>query len=49
MGLPFTVIMMLMTTSTWRALKIDQGHMPEIGQRAEWKMPLYGGIFDWIQ
>eukprot|EP00408_Alexandrium_pacificum_P012066 CAMPEP_0171232852 /NCGR_PEP_ID=MMETSP0790-20130122/40620_1 /TAXON_ID=2925 /ORGANISM="Alexandrium catenella, Strain OF101" /LENGTH=827 /DNA_ID=CAMNT_0011699097 /DNA_START=136 /DNA_END=2621 /DNA_ORIENTATION=+ len=49
MGLPFTVIMMLMVTSTWRALKIDQGHMPPISQRPGWKMPLYGGIFDWIQ
>lgn len=49
MGLPFTVIMMLMCSAMWRALKLDQGHMPLRHQRTDWRMPLYGGIFDIIQ
>jgi len=46
MGLPFTVVMMMMCTSLWRALKIEAGEIAPRGQRTDWKMPLYGGIFD---
>eukprot|EP00413_Alexandrium_margalefii_P000729 CAMPEP_0204518760 /NCGR_PEP_ID=MMETSP0661-20131031/4365_1 /ASSEMBLY_ACC=CAM_ASM_000606 /TAXON_ID=109239 /ORGANISM="Alexandrium margalefi, Strain AMGDE01CS-322" /LENGTH=978 /DNA_ID=CAMNT_0051524225 /DNA_START=45 /DNA_END=2979 /DNA_ORIENTATION=- len=49
MGLPFTVILMLAVTALWRALKIDQGHLPPRALRTEWKLPLYGGIFDILQ
>ncbi|CAE8602476.1 unnamed protein product [Polarella glacialis] len=45
-GLPFTVVIMLMCTALWRALKIDQKHMPARDQRVDWALPLYGGIFD---
>jgi len=45
-GLPFTVILMFMCTALWRALKIDQGHMAPRHSRTDWRMPLYGGIFD---
>jgi len=45
-GLPFTVILMFMCTALWRALKIDQGHMPPREDRTDWSLPLYGGIFD---
>ena len=51
MGLPFTIVMMLMCTSLWRALKIEKGEIAPRGQRPDWNMPLYGGIFDlpeWI-
>eukprot|EP00413_Alexandrium_margalefii_P010012 CAMPEP_0204529636 /NCGR_PEP_ID=MMETSP0661-20131031/10174_1 /ASSEMBLY_ACC=CAM_ASM_000606 /TAXON_ID=109239 /ORGANISM="Alexandrium margalefi, Strain AMGDE01CS-322" /LENGTH=821 /DNA_ID=CAMNT_0051535671 /DNA_START=58 /DNA_END=2523 /DNA_ORIENTATION=+ len=48
MGLPFTVILMLMVTSLWRALKLDQGHMKPKALRMEWFLQLYGGIFDTI-
>mmetsp|Transcript_51847 Transcript_51847/g.160872 ORF Transcript_51847/g.160872 Transcript_51847/m.160872 type:complete len:792 (+) Transcript_51847:68-2443(+) len=46
MGLPFTVILMFICTATWRALKIDQGHMPLRKHRTDWALPLCGGIFD---
>ena len=46
MGLPFTVVMMMMCTSLWRALKIEAGEIAPRGQRTDWKMPMYGGIFD---
>jgi len=47
MGLPFTIIMMMMATSLWRALKIEKGEIAPRGVRIEWTLPLYGGIFDW--
>ncbi|CAE7719937.1 IGHMBP2, partial [Symbiodinium sp. CCMP2456] len=46
MGLPFTIVMMMMCTSLWRALKIEAGEIAPRGQRTDWKMPMYGGIFD---
>ncbi|CAE8729255.1 unnamed protein product [Polarella glacialis] len=48
-GLPFTVILMLMCSALWRALKIDQQHMPARDQRVDWALPLYGGIFDLLE
>ncbi|CAE8591992.1 unnamed protein product [Polarella glacialis] len=48
-GLPFTVIIMLMCSALWRALKIDQQHMPARDQRVDWALPLYGGIFDILE
>ncbi|CAE8719084.1 unnamed protein product [Polarella glacialis] len=48
-GLPFTVVIMLMCTALWRALKIDQKHMPARDQRVDWALPLYGGIFDILE
>ncbi|CAE8584922.1 unnamed protein product [Polarella glacialis] len=48
-GLPFTVIIMLMCSALWRALKIDQKHMPARDQRVDWALPLYGGIFDILE
>lgn len=44
-GLPFTIILMLMTLSLWRAL----GSEAEDANLRTWKMPLYGGIFDWVE
>jgi len=49
MGLPFTVIIMFMCTAIWRALKLDQGDMCPRGQRIDWALPLYGGIFDFTE
>mmetsp|Transcript_109248 Transcript_109248/g.304544 ORF Transcript_109248/g.304544 Transcript_109248/m.304544 type:complete len:806 (+) Transcript_109248:61-2478(+) len=49
MGLPFTIIMMLMTTALWRALKIDQGQMLPRSERVDFALPLYGGIFDLVE
>ncbi|CAE8643079.1 unnamed protein product [Polarella glacialis] len=48
-GLPFTVVIMLMCTALWRALKIDQKQMPARDQRVDWALPLYGGIFDILE
>jgi hypothetical protein len=45
-GLPFTIILMYICTSLWRALKIDQGHLLPREQRTDWSLPLYAGIFD---
>jgi choline-glycine betaine transporter len=45
-GLPFTILLMYICTSLWRALKIDQGHMPQREERTDWSLPLYGGVFD---
>jgi len=44
-GLPITVILMLMTLSLWRALCAEA----EDANLKTWKMPLYGGIFDWVE
>jgi len=49
MGLPFTIVLMLVCTSLWRALKIDAGDMKPINERVDWTLPLYGGIFDVIE
>ncbi|CAE7583152.1 unnamed protein product [Symbiodinium natans] len=46
MGLPFTIVMMMMCTSLWRALKVEAGEIAPRGQRPDWNLPLYGGIFD---
>ncbi|CAE8676621.1 unnamed protein product [Polarella glacialis] len=48
-GLPFAVVIMLMCTDLWRALKIDQKHMPARKQRVDWALPLHGGIFDILE
>eukprot|EP00933_Yihiella_yeosuensis_P072197 TRINITY_DN80523_c0_g1_i1.p1 TRINITY_DN80523_c0_g1~~TRINITY_DN80523_c0_g1_i1.p1 ORF type:complete len:845 (-),score=145.11 TRINITY_DN80523_c0_g1_i1:92-2626(-) len=48
-GLPFTIILMFMVTSLWRALKIDQGHMKPRAERNDWLLPLYAGVFDVIE
>ncbi|CAE8608184.1 unnamed protein product, partial [Polarella glacialis] len=48
-GLPFAVVIMLMCTALWRALKIDQKHMPARKQRVDWALPLHGGIFDILE
>jgi len=44
-GLPITIILMLMTLSLWRALSAEA----EDANLKVWKMPLYGGIFDWVE
>merc|ERR1719216_831946 len=48
-GLPFTIILMFMCTAIWRALKIEMGHMLPRDKRMDWALPLYGGIFDYIE
>jgi len=49
MGLPFTIVLMLVCSALWRALKIEAGHMKPINERTDWTLPLYGGIFDVIE
>jgi len=46
-GLPFTIILMFMVTALWRALKVECGDMGPRWERTDWKLPLYGGIFDY--
>jgi len=49
MGLPFTIVLMLVCTALWRALKLEAGDMKPINERNDWTLPLYGGIFDVIE
>jgi len=49
MGLPFTIVLMLVCTALWRALKLEAGDMKPVNKRTDWTMPLYGGIFDVIE
>merc|ERR1712137_773332 len=49
MGLPFTIVLMLVCSALWRALKIEAGDMKPINERTDWTLPLYGGIFDVIE
>jgi len=44
-GLPLTIVLTLMTLSLWRALAAEA----DDANLMTWKMPLYGGIFDWVE
>ena len=46
MGLPFTLILMVMCTSLWRALKLEAGFLAPINKRTDWTLPLYGGVLE---
>jgi choline-glycine betaine transporter len=45
-GLPFTFVICYMCTSLWRALAAECDANPKVNA---FKMPLYAGIFDWIE
>jgi choline-glycine betaine transporter len=44
-GLPITVVLMMMCLSLWRVLASEA----ENANLRIWKMPLYGGIFEWVE
>jgi len=47
-GVPLTIFVCFICMSLWMTLKCEKGEFFE-GQFRNWEMPLYGGIFDYLE
>jgi len=48
-GVPFTVFVCGLCVSLWDICRYDQGEITKKEGFTDWKMPLYEGIFDWLE